>query len=546
MQAGQASPVNSSEVQAVPEELAKILEEIAHAGRRVSAKVAQSLHQEKQQHLPDPRKEDLRIQMGRRVVYGQTVRGFRHELTPELLQTLAQAIRQPVSEEINPEAYKNRVPRIEIKLGEQVLFRQERDGVVTINELQQEQYAEKQVAQSDRDELLDGDRNISAEREELAFDSNLFHSVTDQNGLESSLEEVDLDASSLDFEPSNNDISNEKQVTSDRQPNFSNNFDRFYQEIKQLFDEIYDVEVEASNQNEVEHDSSTIEAPEIPPAIRVATHEIDKAPESNAKQLFKTLVNDLGKEAQNLSQQTMKWVSTRPEWIREQNVASTALKLFKDNYTKTGATTYQAENYSIKLQGLKNYQIHNRNGELLMKFQQTAIGGIKVTENRMANSDIQQFAHTGRSLKHFDKDILSQDSFQRVAALRGLAPRGDLEITNTVKTAELMSTAKKFLKNMGVERWDAGKQGNYNIECKGNGYLKIESKADGRGTIFLLTNEQVLSNKLDSKDFTHFRHLEQVMQKDLQAKQEKSISKTSLQQTHKHSSSKKKLGLELG
>ncbi|OWY64275.1 hypothetical protein B7486_48140 [cyanobacterium TDX16] len=89
------------------------------------------------------RKEDLRIQMGRRVVYGQTVRGFRHELTPELLQTLTQAIRQPVTEGISPEAYNHRVPRIEIKLGEQVLFRQKRDGVVTINELQQEQHAEK-------------------------------------------------------------------------------------------------------------------------------------------------------------------------------------------------------------------------------------------------------------------------------------------------------------------------------------------------------------------------------------------------------------------
>jgi hypothetical protein len=546
MQTGQASPVNSSEVQVVPEELAKILEEIAHAGRRVSAKVAQSLHQEKQQHVPDTRKEDLRIQMGRRVVYGQTVRGFRHEITPELLQTLAQAIQQPVSEEISPDAYKNRVPRIEIKLGEQVLFRQERDGVVTVNELQQEQHAQKQATQTDRDGLLDGDRNILTEREELAFDLNSFHSVTDQNGLDSSLTEVELDANPLEFEPSDNGISNEKKITNERQVNFNNNFDRFYQEIKQLFDENYDVESEASNQNEASHDFSTVEIPEIPPAIRVATHEIDKAPESNAKQLFKALVNDLGKEAQKLSQQAMKWVSTRPEWIREQNVASTVLKLFKDNYTKTGVTTYQAENYSIKLQGLKNYQIHDRNGELLMKFQQTAIGGIKVTENRMTTSDFQQFAHAGRSLKHFDRDILSQDSFQRVASLRGLAPHGDVEIVNTMKTAELMSTARKFLKSMGVERWDAGKQGNYNIECKGNGSLKIESKADGRGTIFLLTNGQVLSNKLDSKDFTHFRHLEQVMQKDLQAKQEKSISKTSLQQNHKHSLPKKKLGLELG
>lgn len=102
---------------------------------------------------------------------------------------------------------------------------------------------------------------------------------------------------------------------------------------------------------------------------------------------------------------------------------------------------------------------------------------------------------------------------------------------------------------MGIERWDAGEKGNYNIERQGNGYLRIDSKADGRGTVLMLANGQMLTNNLDSKDFTHFRKLDQVMQKDIQAKQEKITAKepsiSHKQQVQKRPSPKKEVGLEL-
>lgn len=167
----------------------------------------------------------------------------------------------------------------------------------------------------------------------------------------------------------------------------------------------------------------------------------------------------------------------------------------------------------------------------------------------MVTPDYQQFNNARQSLQQFKQDVLSQDSSHRVSLLGGLAPRGDLEVINTLKTKEVMDTARSFLENMGVERWDAGEKGNYNIERQGNGYLRIDSKADRRGTVLLLANGQMLTNNLNSKDFTHFCKLEQVMQKGIQTKQEKAATKalTQLpkQQAQKQPTPKKQVGLKL-
>lgn len=144
-----ASPVNAGDAQGLQDSFAKVLEEIADAARRAITRMASSRSQESQRQLPKPEvdNQDLRIQMGRRVIYGETNKGFRNELTPEDLQNLAQALRQPVTEGANLEDYKNKIPRVQIKLGDEVLFRQERDGVVTVNELALERQVEKEATQ---------------------------------------------------------------------------------------------------------------------------------------------------------------------------------------------------------------------------------------------------------------------------------------------------------------------------------------------------------------------------------------------------------------
>ncbi len=560
MSANQASPVTSGDAEALQASYAKILESLAEAARRVVAKTAQSFNQENQQKQPSQEidKDQLRVQMGQRVIYGQTKRGFRNEITPSRLQTLAEAIRQPVTEGASLENYESRAPRIEVKLGDEILFRQERDGVVTANQLQIERQAQvqnqqeastaeasaqqpedelqqveaqflEQEAQSNQEELLDSDSDGLTDQQELTLGTDPFSTDTDRDGISDS-EEVATGTDPLDVDTDNHN------------GNELDNFEKFYQGVKELFNEVYttkpthDISSHISAGTalpEPSSKSSTLEAPDVPPAIRVASQDIEKAPEGNAKQLFNSLVTELGKEAQKLGKQAVDWVATRPEWMRNQGVASTALKLFNDNYSKTGETTYQAENYSVKLQGLNNYQINDSDGKTLMKFQKTAIGSINVTQNHMMAPDYQQFNNARQSLKQFGNELLSQDSSHRVSRLRGLAPRGDLEAINALKTKHVLTTARNFLENMGVDRWNAGEKGNYNIQRQGNN-LQIDSKADGRGTVLLVKNGEMLTNKLELKDFTHFRKIDQVMQKDIQN-----------QQVQKRPSPKKEVGLSL-
>lgn len=91
--------------------------------------------------------EKLRIQMGPRVVYGQTSRGFRNELSQERLKALVDGLFQSVTEGVGVSKYAQRQPEIEVKAGDYVVFRQERDGNFTVNSFQQQLMVEHQAPQ---------------------------------------------------------------------------------------------------------------------------------------------------------------------------------------------------------------------------------------------------------------------------------------------------------------------------------------------------------------------------------------------------------------
>ena len=83
--------------------------------------------------------EQLRIQMGRRIVQGELASGERRSVTTEQAEYISAALQQPVSEGVDAASYQGKVPNIEIRSGEDVLFRQERDGAVTASAFQIEQ-----------------------------------------------------------------------------------------------------------------------------------------------------------------------------------------------------------------------------------------------------------------------------------------------------------------------------------------------------------------------------------------------------------------------
>lgn len=81
--------------------------------------------------------ESLRIYLGRRIVFGELASGEqRRELSEDRAEMILAAIAEPSASKIS--AALDKVPAIEIRQGEKILFRQERDGGVSLNAFQHE------------------------------------------------------------------------------------------------------------------------------------------------------------------------------------------------------------------------------------------------------------------------------------------------------------------------------------------------------------------------------------------------------------------------
>ena len=125
--------VSPAEAQAMQEDTAQLLSAIAQAAKLAIATLSRPT---------DPRAEDLKIQMGRRQAYGQMADGqFRDELDANARQVIFDSLQRPAAAAVDASQYRGKVPAIEIREGDTLLFREERDGTVTVNaiELQLEQ-----------------------------------------------------------------------------------------------------------------------------------------------------------------------------------------------------------------------------------------------------------------------------------------------------------------------------------------------------------------------------------------------------------------------
>jgi hypothetical protein len=124
--------INPADAQAIQEDEAQLLSAILQATRGAIA----FLNQPSQAPAAEP-PEAIRIQMGRRLVYGWMADGqFRNELDANKMQAIFDAIQRPVSEGVDPEQYRGKVPAIEIRDGSTTLFREERDGTIAVNAIQ--------------------------------------------------------------------------------------------------------------------------------------------------------------------------------------------------------------------------------------------------------------------------------------------------------------------------------------------------------------------------------------------------------------------------
>ncbi len=134
--------VHPAETQAIQEDETQLLNAIAHTTRSAIGLLRQT------QPTVQPKPAAPEIHMQGRQVYGAMANGqFRNELNAERLQTILDALQQPVTAGIDPKRYKGKTPNVEIRDAGIILFRQEKDGVVTVNQFQQQQLQSEQPTQ---------------------------------------------------------------------------------------------------------------------------------------------------------------------------------------------------------------------------------------------------------------------------------------------------------------------------------------------------------------------------------------------------------------
>lgn len=131
--------VHPAEAQAMQEDTTQLLNAISQTTRTAIGLLKQPSMQQKP--------ESPEIRMNGRMVYGVMADGqIRNELTPEKLQGLLDSLQQPKTEGVDPKQYKGRTAAIEIRDAGIILFRQEKDSTVTVNQFQHQQ-TQKQSSQ---------------------------------------------------------------------------------------------------------------------------------------------------------------------------------------------------------------------------------------------------------------------------------------------------------------------------------------------------------------------------------------------------------------
>jgi hypothetical protein len=131
--------VNPGETQAMQEDQVQLMHAISQTARTALGLLKQSPAQQKP--------ESPEIRMNGRMVYGAMADGqIRNELTPEKLQGLLDSLQQPKTEGVDPKQYKGKTAAIEIRDAGIILFRQEKDSSITVNQFQH-QKTQKQSSQ---------------------------------------------------------------------------------------------------------------------------------------------------------------------------------------------------------------------------------------------------------------------------------------------------------------------------------------------------------------------------------------------------------------
>jgi hypothetical protein len=499
--------IRPDEAHAMIEDEAQLLGALAFAARGAVALAMMR----RSQSLSDPPPDTFRIQMGRRLVFGRLNDGqFRNELNPESLKAIFDAVQRPVTEGIDPKRYRGKIPAIEIRDGNTVLFREERDGTVTVNaiqfQLEQQKVVEPLVKpqtppaqSSDLENIAGVDRakNIARTADyllnPLGEEQPIYEAVAIGGYRIRRGENQMITVSrgeSLILVARAGEIITDRVTEADWQ-NFQNTYNRL-QPREVEFNEASSEKAQNDDQVTLTVDVAEASAPqERLPAIAVAERESAKLPDGISKQLLQTTLHSWHRLHRSIEQgfrQGRNWLTSRPEHWRNQRIARAALELFNRGYEQTGENTYQIGDFQISRKGSNQYILKDARGSLMrLKTEQVNRMGFKRRQVQILESSDRLCNAHQYGLQAMQRDLT-------------LIPRSASEVESTyaARTNRVERTVIQFLQTRAKAKvWD-----------KDGGKFRLETD---RGIVFQRQNGEVFS-KLNAQDFAHFERLAARMQ----------------------------------
>jgi|GEM_PF-2514163 len=499
--------INAQEAQAMQEDEVQLVMALAQVSQRLSMAV----HSPKPPEANQEGQDTFRIFLGRRLVYGRLADGTqRHELDANGLKVVLEALQKPVTEGIEPDHYKNKVPAIEIRDGETLLFREERDGAVTTNQIQ------LQIGEAER-KFTDESPALKA-----------LEAVTSLNGHNGSKPEVDTTTPSIDGERVAQIAARLINPLNESQPIYDAVAVSDYR-IKQnghhlavrrdntLILVVRDGEVISNQLTESDfaaflkletqlspfpaaeqHPEESVPVPvqngHHPPDLVALEQATAQLPDSPTKALLQNTIPDW---QQQTSEQSSGWFASRLEDRHNQQLARTVLELYQRGYERTGERAYQVGDYTLSQKETNLYSLRDKHG-VLLQFQTLSGRGLSYKVTVSAVSD---------RLSDFDRLEL-----KRMRQNRSFIPQGrmDSEATYAARTRQVEHTVREFLQHHVYANSWSKDGGQFKLEIGTDDLVRITDKW-GRGVVFQRHHSEVKSC-LTQKDLAYFDRLYKRMQ----------------------------------
>lgn len=476
------------------------------------------------------RDEILRIWMGNgkdgrilRQVYGPLANGeTRNDLNSDRLRALLDAFQEPAMMGIDPALYARRKPAIEVKIGNATLFRQERDGVVTVNQIQLQQQAQQDPNQRSTDPQETEAESTSqsqstqsseetAPKEQAEEIAQIARYLMNPLGADQPLlSKAQVQEFTLDFDAETNTLTvskEQKPIVRDLAGQIENlgastaDWQMFHALAARIAETPPVQQVQKSAI--AERNTASKQVAPLSASAQIAAQQVAKLPNQLLQRFFGRIL-----------QGTAYWLNRSLDHWQRITIAHSAMQAFEQGHDRTGEESYQIGDFRVSRQENQRFEINDREGGLL------------------------QFQNLPSGIKFMQvSDRLTQPTINRlVGQLSSMVPQGRHETEFAFRVCEAEQTVRDFLSYMKTSVWDY-EQGKFRLEIVDNQVL-ITSKQDGRGQIH--GPEKVMQknhreklvpqpSRLTWKDLDHLDSIRDRLTARIAAEQKQQVAPTSLQ-----------------